>query len=58
MDFVEKLREYFNRNTDEQIRKDWEKSKEFDKIKPTVEEIIDIHLNYASTEKLANNKMG
>jgi hypothetical protein len=58
MDFVEKLREYFNQNTDEQIKKDWEKSKKFDDIKPTVEEFIDIKLKYTSTEKLGNNKIG
>ena len=52
MDFVEKLREYFIQNTDEQIRKDWEKSKDFDEIKPTVEDFIDIHLKYTSTENL------
>jgi len=57
MDFVEKLREYFNQNTDEQIRKDWEKSKEFDEIKPTVEDFIDIQLKYTSTEKLGNRKI-
>ena len=51
MDFVEKLREYFNQNTDEQIKKDWEKSKDFDEIKPTVEDFIDIRLKYTSTEK-------
>ena len=58
MDLVEKLREYFNQNTDEQIKKDWEKSKEFDEIKPTVEDIIDIQLKYISTEKLGNRKIG
>jgi len=58
MDFVEKLREYFNQNTDEQIKRDWEKSKKFDKIKTTVEEFIDIRLKYTSTEKLGNNKIG
>ena len=51
MDFVEKLREYFNQNTDEQIKKDWEKSKDFDEIKPTVEDFIDIRLKHTSTEK-------
>jgi hypothetical protein len=58
MDFVEKLREYFNQNTDEQIKRDWQKSKKFDEIKPTVEEFIDIQLKYTSTEKLGNNKIG
>jgi hypothetical protein len=57
-DFVEKLREYFKQNTDEQIRKDWENSKEFDEIKPTVEDFIDIQLKYTSTEKLGNRKIG
>jgi hypothetical protein len=58
MDFVEKLREYFNQNTDEQIKKDWEKSEKFDEIKPTFDEFLDIHLKYTSTEKLGNNKIG
>lgn len=44
MDFLEKLREYFNQNTDEQIKKDWEKSKDFDNIKPTSEDFLDLHL--------------
>lgn len=49
-DLVEKLRKYFNQNTDEQIRKDWEKSKEFDEIKPTVEDFIDIQLKNKNKE--------
>ena len=57
MDLVEKLREYFNQNTDEQIKKDWEKSKEFDEIKPTVEDFIDTQLKYTNIEKLGNNKI-
>jgi len=58
IDLVEKLREYFNQNTDEQIKKDWEKSKEFDEIKPMVEDFIDIKLKYTSTDKLENKKIG
>lgn len=57
-DFFEKLKEYFNQNTEEQIKKDWEKSKYFDKIKPTVEEFLDIQLKYTSTDKLGNKKIG
>jgi hypothetical protein len=57
-DFFEKLKEYFNQNTEEQIKKDWEKSKHFDEIKPTIEEFLDIQLKYTSTDKLGNKKIG
>ena len=40
MDMLQELKEYFNQNTDEQIKKDWDKSKEFDEIKPTVDEFL------------------
>jgi hypothetical protein len=58
MDLVEKLRQYFNENTDEQIRNDWEKTKKFDEIKPTFEDYIENQLTYTSTDKLGNNKIG
>ena len=47
-----------NGNFKKKNKKDWEKSKEFDEIKPTVEDFIDIQLKYISTEKLGNRKIG
>jgi hypothetical protein len=53
-DLVEKLRKYLSQNTDEQIRKDWEKSKEFDEIKPTVYDFLN-STNIICKEKMLGN---
>ena len=42
MNFLEELKEYFNKNTDEQIKKDWKKSKEFDNIGITADDFFKI----------------
>ena len=36
--FLDELKEYFNNTSEEQIKLDWEKSKDFDNIGPTVDE--------------------
>jgi hypothetical protein len=38
--FLEELKEYFRTTSKEQILADWEKSKEFDNIGPTVDEFL------------------
>ena len=43
---LDELKEYFDNTSEEQIKLDWEKSKPFDNIGPTVEEYFE------ETEKL------
>jgi hypothetical protein len=40
MDILEELKEYFRNNTKEKILEDWEKSKKYDKVGPTVDEFF------------------
>lgn len=39
--FLEELKEYFRTTSKEKILEDWNKSQEYDKVGPTVEEFID-----------------
>jgi|688.fasta_scaffold1200846_2 hypothetical protein len=39
--FLEELKEYFRTTSKEQILEDWNKSQEYDKVGPTVDEFID-----------------
>jgi hypothetical protein len=38
--FVEKLKKYFEETPREKVLEDWEKTKEFDNVRPTVEEFL------------------
>lgn len=37
---INELEEYFNTTPKEQIEKDWEESKEYDEIGPTIDEFL------------------
>ena len=37
---VEKLKKYFETTSDEQVLKDWERTKEFDQIKPIMDDFL------------------
>ena len=41
INFLDELKEYFNNTSEEQIKSDWEKSKDFDNIGPTVDEYLE-----------------
>jgi hypothetical protein len=56
--FLEKLKEYFENNTNEKILEDWEKSEKYDEIKPTVEDFLKQQPIYTSTDELGCSKIG
>lgn len=56
--FLEELKEYFRTTSKEQILADWEKSQEYDKVGPTVDEFLGNTVEQVSPKrKFKKNKL-
>lgn len=57
--FFEDLRKYFESTPRKQVLKDWAKSKEFDKVGPTVDEFLENNKNIKNdnTTNNSNNSL-